>query len=333
MRIALDSLGTDHAPTSEIKGAVEALGQSTEELTVVLIGDSRAIESGLSGVDPSIRRRLDVVHAPDRILPGEAPAQAVRRKLQSSIVTGVRLQKEEKVDAFVSAGSTGAIMAASLILLRPLAGVARPAICTLLPTSRRPTLMLDAGANVNCKPQHLLQFARLGSVYARDLMGVDRPRVGLLNIGEEPEKGDELAIEAHRMLQASDLHFIGNVEGREIIRGACDVLICDGFVGNVLLKFYESVAEFTVGLLTREMKREGATLDLDEVFRVLDYAEYGGAPLLGVNGVSIVCHGQSPPKAIRNAIGVAAQAVRSGVVGHIANELSKNAGEIEVGRA
>jgi glycerol-3-phosphate acyltransferase PlsX len=153
-------------------------------------------------------------------------------------------------------------------------------------------------------------------------MGVDHPRVGLLTIGEEPAKGNELAIEAHALLQESGLHFIGNVEGRDIIRGACDVLVCDGFVGNVLLKFYESVAEFTIGLLTREMERVGTTMDLAEVFRVLDYSEYGGAPLLGVNGVSIVCHGQSPPKAIRNAIALAQQAVRSRMVEHTARDLA-----------
>jgi phosphate acyltransferase len=183
--------------------------------------------------------------------------------------------------------------------------------------------MLDAGANVDCKPQHLLEFGRLGNIYAQDLMGVDRPRVALLNIGEEPEKGDELAVEAHRLLASSGLNFVGNVEGRDIIRGACDVLVCDGFVGNVLLKFYESVAEFIIGLLSREVDRIGSTLDLEEVFRVLDYAEYGGAPLLGVNGVTIICHGNSPPKAIRNAIAVAAQAVESRMVEHIAGELAQ----------
>ncbi len=332
MRIALDSLGTDYAPTSEIAGALEAIHDRTGDLTVVLVGDAEAIGAELGGIDPSLRDRVEIVHAPERILPGEPPAQAVRRKRDSSIVRGVRLQREGAVDAFVSGGSTGAIMAASLIHLRALPGVDRPAICTLLPTSRRPTLLLDAGANVDCKPQHLLQFARLGAVYARDLMDVPEARIGLLNIGEEPEKGDELAIGAHRLLRASGLRFVGNVEGREIIRGACDVLVCDGFVGNVLLKFYESVAEFTIGLLTRELAKVGRTMDLEEVFRVLDYAEYGGAPLLGVNGVTIVCHGQSTPKAIRNAIGLAGQAVRSGVVNHIANELSVGIDGLEPGR-
>jgi phosphate acyltransferase len=324
VRIALDAMGSDDAPSSEIEGALQAL-EERDDLNLLLVGDERSIVSALEASGHSPGDRLRIVHAPDRIHPGESPAQAVRRRPDSSIVTGIRLQKEGEADAFVSAGSTGAVMAGSLIFLRPLPGVARPAIGTLLPTSKSPTLMLDAGANVDSKARHLVQFARLGTIYAQDLMGIEAPRVGLLNIGEEAEKGDELAVEAHALLRESGLNFIGNVEGRDIIRGACDVLVCDGFVGNVLLKFYESVAEFTIGLLTREMDRVGTTMDLQEVFRVLDYAEYGGAPLLGVNGVSIICHGQSPPKAIRNAILVACRAVDSRMVEHVAGELAQHA--------
>jgi len=323
VRIALDALGTDEAPASEIAGALRAL-REREDLTILLVGDESLISRALEEASDVPGARIEIVHAPDRILPGEAPAAAVRRRPESSIVKGIRLQKEGEAQAFISAGSTGAVMAASLILLRPLPGVARPAIGTLLPTSNRPTLMLDAGANVDCKPQHLLQFARLGTIYAQDLMGLESPRVALLNIGEEPEKGDELAVEAHGLLAASGLNFVGNVEGREIIRGACDVLVCDGFVGNVLLKFYESVAEFIIGLLSREIDRVGAKMRVEEVFRVLDYSEYGGAPLLGVNGVCVICHGKSPPKAIRNAIEVAAQSVESGMVDHIRGELAED---------
>ena len=168
-----------------------------------------------------------------------------------------------------------------------------------------------------------MQFAHLGNIYAQDLMGVERPRVALLNIGEEPEKGDELTVEAHRLLAAEPgLDFMGNVEGRDIILGVCDVVVADGFVGNVLLKFYESVAEFIVGLLKKELRAEDRTVDLEKVFRVLDYAEYGGAPLLGVGGISIICHGESSPRAVQNALGVAARAVRSSMVKHIARELA-----------
>jgi glycerol-3-phosphate acyltransferase PlsX len=326
VRVALDALGTDQAPLPEIEGALLALASEGDELTVVLVGDRDRLEAELARRGEAVpRERIEIVHAPDRILPGESPASAVRRRPDSSIVTGVRLQRDGEVDAFVSAGSTGAMMAASLIFLRPLPGVDRPAIGTLLPTSVGATLMLDAGANVDCKPRHLQQFARLGHIYAQDLMGIPRPRIGLLNIGEEPEKGDELAVETHALLsRAAGLHFVGNVEGREIIRGGCDVLVCDGFVGNVLLKFYESVAEFIIELLRKEMDRTGTRIDVKGAFRVLDYSEYGGAPLLGVNGVSVICHGASPPKAIGNAIGVAARAIRSKMVQHIARELARD---------
>lgn len=316
MRIALDAMGTDGAPVSEIAGVIEALRGSDEELEVILVGDEATIRSELECHSDYPEDRVSVVHAPDRVLPTDTPSTVIRRKPHSSIVVGLRLQKAGEADAFISAGSTGAVMAASLFILRRLEGVDRPAIGAVVPTSKGSLLLLDAGANVDCKPQQLLQFAHLGSVYAEYLMDVKSPRVGLLNIGEEPGKGGELALEAHRLLAESDLNFIGNVEGREIILGRCDVLVCDGFVGNVLLKFYESVATFILGLLRGSADSMAPTDDLEEVFRVLDYTETGGAPLLGLNGVSIICHGDSPPKAIHNAIHVAARAVRSSIVQH-----------------
>lgn len=323
MRIALDAMGTDHAPSAEVAGAIGALQELEADIEVVLVGDQAVIEAQLALHPEAPTERLHVRHASERVTASDAPALVLRRKPDSSIVVGLKLVKEGEADAFVSAGSTGAVMATSLFTLRPLPGVARPAIGTLLPTALSPCLMLDAGANVDCKPQHLVQFAHLGHVYAQDLMGIERPRVALLNIGEEPEKGDELTLEAHRLLSASPrLNFVGNVEGRDIIQGVCDVVVCDGFVGNVLLKFYESVAEFTIGLLRKELRHSHENLDLDEVFRILDYAEYGGAPLLGVGGVSIICHGESPARAIRNALGVAARAVRANMVKHIARELA-----------
>ncbi len=327
MRIALDAMGTDTAPLSEIEGAVQALQELDDEVEIVLVGDQEVIHREI-GVHPGFpTERLSVVHAPDRIYTKESPAQAVRRKATSSIVVGTKLQKKGEVDAFVSGGSTGAVMAASLLFLRPLPGMDRPAIGTLLPTSKAPTLLLDAGANVDCKPQHLVQFAQIGRIYAVDLMGVENPRVGLLNIGEEPEKGNELAVETHKLLRREDLNFVGNVEGREIIRGACDVLVCDGFNGNLILKFYESVAEFITGMLSRALaEQEVQTLDLGRVFRSLDYTEYGGAPLLGVNGVTIITHGSSPPKAIQSAVRVAAQAVRSSMVNHMTGALARENG-------
>ena len=327
MRIALDAMGSDSAPASEIEGAIRTLRESTTDSRIVLVGDGKRIEAELSRRSDYPVDRLSVVHAPDRIVPGEAPAVAVRRKPASSIVVGIKLQTEGEADAFVSAGSTGAVMAASLLFLRRLPGVDRPAIGTILPTSNHPTLLLDSGANVDCKPHHLLQFALLGGIYAQDLMGVDNPRIGLLNIGEEPEKGSELAVESYKLLRDSKLNFIGNIEGREIIRGGCDVLVCDGFAGNLILKFYESVAEFVIGLLKRELSAHNADeLELDEIFRFLDYEEVGGAPLLGVNGLSIIMHGSSSPKAFFNGIGVAARAVESSMVSHMARELAKVTG-------
>lgn len=328
MRIALDALGTDQAPSPELDGMLLALEAEGEDLTVVLVGDREVLGPAVAALGDRIPSgRVEIVHAPTRISPGESPASAIRRRADSSIVVGTQLQKAGEVDAFVSAGSTGAVMAASLIFLRPLAGVDRPAIGTVLPTSRGPILMLDAGANVDCKPRHLEQFARLGHIYAQDLLGISAPRIGLLNIGEEPEKGDELSVETHALLARNEhLHFVGNVEGREIIRGACDVLVCDGFVGNVLLKFYESVSAFIIHLLGAEIERTGAQIDMERAFRVLDYAEYGGAPLLGVNGVTVICHGASTPKAIQGALSFAGRAVRSGMVPHMARELARDSG-------
>ena len=333
MRIALDAMGTDRHPHVEVQGAVRALREVSGDFEVVLLGDGTAIEAELAVCESYPQDRLHVVHTPQVIKPGEPAVTAVRRKPKSSIVMGLDMQREGTADAFVSAGSTGAVMAASLFLLRPLPGVDRPAIGTPLPTAAQPVMLLDAGANVDCKPAHLLQFARLGAVYVEDLWRRPRPRVGLLNIGEEPEKGDERTVAAHRLLAASDLNFIGNVEGYDVVRGTCDVLVADGFVGNVLLKFYESVTGFMHRLLRQELAEQEARVDLDRLFHVFDYTEYGGAPLLGVNGVSIICHGGSPPRAIANAIRVAVQAVDTRLVGHIRDEVESHPGDVEVSRA
>lgn len=316
-------MGTDAAPATEVEGALRALRELDEDLHIVLVGDPDLVEAELARHDDVPRDRLTVHPARERVLPGDPPATVLRRKPDSSIAVGLRLQKDGDVDAFISAGSTGAVMAASLFILRPLPGFERPSVGTFFPTAKTPTLLLDAGTNVDCKPRHLVQFAHLGRVYMADVLGVEHPRIGLLNIGEEPEKGDELAQETHRLLAADPgLNFVGNIEGREVVRGACDVLVADGFVGNVLLKFYESVAQFILGLVQREARGLEGAPPLDSVMRLLDYSEYGGAPLLGVNGVTIICHGGSPPKAIRNAVRVAAQAVRSGMVADMATELA-----------
>ncbi len=328
MRIALDAMGSDNAPATEVAGALDALDHGASDLTVVLVGDREQIQAELDRQGASNAGRLEVVHAPQRVSPNEPPAAVVRRKPGSSIVTGIELHRRGRVEAFVSAGPTGAVMAASVFVLKRLPGVDRPAVGALLPTtSRAHLLMLDAGANVDCRPHHLLQFAFLGHIYAQDLMSRPNPRIGLLNIGSEPEKGDERSVEAYRLLDQSELNFIGNVEGRDIIRGACDVLVTDGFAGNVLLKFYESVAGFVIRVLDREQDRIRRPLDSSTI-EILDYSEYGGAPLLGVNGVSVICHGRSPPKAISKGIEVAAKAVRASMIGHIARYLAETATRI-----
>ena len=321
MRIALDAMGTDRHPTVEIQGALQALRELPGEFTLILVGDRERIEAELAQIDGVPRDRLEIVHASQTVAAADPPATALRRKPDSSIVVGLKLLKNEEVDAFISAGSTGAVMAASLFLLGTLPGVDRPGVATVIPTAGAPTLLIDAGANIDCKPHHLIQFARLAAVYAEDVLGRSEPRIGLLNIGEEPEKGNEVVAETHRLLRESDLNFVGNVEGRDIIRGVCDVLVTDGFCGNVLLKFYESVASFMYKLVGKELGAAAANIDLDQVFRMFDWTSYGGAPLLGVNGISIICHGGSPPNAIRNAIRVAMQAVEKAVVGHIQREI------------
>ena len=323
MRIVLDAMGTDDAPRIEVAGAIEALREHESDVELILVGDREVIDAELARHEV-VPNRISVHHAPDRVQADDSPASVIRTKPNSSIVVGLELQRKRDADAFVSAGSTGAVMATSLFKLRPLPGVDRPTIGTLLPTAEEQCLLVDAGANVDCKPQHLVQFAHLGNIYAREIMGRPKPRIGLLNIGKEPGKGDELSAAAREVLSSEDsLNFVGNLEGRDIIEGVCDVVVCDGFVGNVLLKFYESVAQFIIGLIKTEL---GAltenSLDFDRIFRILDYSETGGAPLLGVGGVSVICHGGSSAKAIRNAIRVAAQAVRSDMVVQTANCLS-----------
>jgi glycerol-3-phosphate acyltransferase PlsX len=314
-------MGTDRAPEPEVAGAIEALREFESDVEVVLVGDEETIRAELAK-HADVPDGLRIRHAPDRVTAADPPASVIRRKPDSSMVVGLKMQQEHEADAFVSAGSTGAQMATSLFTLRPLPGVDRPAVGTLLPTVGEPCLLIDSGANVDCKPHHLVQFAHLGSTYVRGTLGRANPSVALLNIGEEPGKGSELVAETYGLLAAEPgINFVGNIEGRDIVGGGYDVVVCDGFVGNVLLKFYESVAALIVSRLRNELDPSAASDDLQFVFRVLDYAETGGAPLLGVGGVSIICHGESTPTAIKNALAVAAQAVRSDMVKHSARDV------------
>lgn len=320
MRIALDAMGGEGAPDAPIDAALAALEEAGGELELLLVGEPSLLERTLEARGGP-RPGLTVVAASETVGMEEPPVRAVRRKPDSSIRVGLDLQAEGAADAFVSAGSTGAVMAASVLSLGLLPGVDRPAVGAVLPTADRPVLAIDVGANVACRPRHLHQFAHLGSIYLGDLDGRSEPRVGLLNVGEEPEKGDEVLVETHRRLRRDPtLRFVGNVEGHRVIEGVCDVLVCDGFVGNVLLKFYESIAGFVVELVDRavEGRRDPG---LERVLRLLDYTEYGGAPLLGVDGVVVVCHGSSPPRAIRNALGIARRSVEAGMVADLARDV------------
>ena len=329
IRVALDAMGGDNAPTVEIDGAIRALRELPPGFVVQLVGQSGVIEAELAKHPELDRSRLEVVEAPEVISMADKPLAAIRKKQRSSIVIGLGLQKEGKSEAFVSAGNTGAVLAASTIFLGLHDGVDRATVATLFPTTSRPALVLDAGANVDCSAKELVCFAHLGTVYVRDLLGVPQPVVGLLNIGEEEEKGNAITKEAHQLLkQDTRLNYIGNIEGLDILAGhskigAVDVIVADGFVGNIVLKFYESVARLIVRLVKKEapgvMERE----DVRQVFRILDYSEYGGAPLLGVKGVSIICHGSSTANAIKNAIRVAVQSVEAGLSNHIGAEFAQ----------
>jgi glycerol-3-phosphate acyltransferase PlsX len=266
------------------------------------------------------------VEASDVIAMDEKPT-VVRKKPDSSMAVGLKLQAEGKSEVFVSAGNTGAQMAGSMLLLGLHAGLKRPAIATIFPTAKRPVVVLDSGANVDCAAEELLQFARLGAVYAEDILGRSNPAVGLMSIGEEPEKGNAVTKEAHALLAESDLNFLGNCEGRDLPAGTCyhgdlDVVVCDGFVGNVILKFYEAIAPLMVRLLVKEGVSEQS---IKKALRQLDYSEHGGAPLLGVKGVSIICHGRSSPAAIKNAIKVGVQAVESRMNDHIGRRMDHGA--------
>ncbi|HEX3015121.1 MAG TPA: phosphate acyltransferase PlsX [Desulfobacteria bacterium] len=314
MRIAVDAMGGDFAPGEIVQGAIQA-AQADPEIEVILVGQPAAIQA----VNSSLPANVSVHPALEVIAMDEHPAGAVKSKKDASIVVATRLVKQGEADAVVSAGSTGAQMAAALLGLGRIKGIERPGIATVLPTARGGKLLLDAGANADAKPAHLFQYALMGSIYAEKILKISNPRVALLNIGSEETKGSELYLAAHELLKAGPFNFTGNIEGREVPRGKADVIVCDGFVGNVLLKFAEGLAVSMFGMIKDKItssfsRKLGAALvkpGLKEIAHGMDYAEYGGSPLLGVNGVSIVCHGSSKAKAIRNAIRVAGECVQS----------------------
>jgi glycerol-3-phosphate acyltransferase PlsX len=331
-RLALDAMGGDHAPQAPIAAALLATQELAPGTLIQLVGRTQEIrdelEKQLVGTSALVREaaaRFEIIEAPDVIEMTDKPSVAIRGKPNSSMTVGIKLQAEGKSDAFISAGNTGAQMAASTVIMRLHGGVSRPAISTVLPTAKQPIVVLDSGANVDCSAEELVVFARLGQVYARDILGRENPTIGLLSIGEEAEKGNAVVKEAHQLLLKSGLNFLGNVEGRDIPRGECDrgpidVVVCDGFTGNVILKFYESVAPVILGMLAKA----GVTREqIGSLAHTLDYAKYGGAPLLGVKGVSIICHGKSTPEAIKNGVLVGLRAVETRMSSHIGEQLAK----------
>ncbi len=330
-RIAVDGMGGDRAPGAVVDGAVQAA--QTLDIEVILVGPQDRLSQELARFKP-VPSNLRIHHAPEVIGMGESPAISVRKKRDSSICQMVDLAKRGEADAVVSAGNTGAMVVAASLGLGLLEGIERPGIAILIPSLSQPTLVIDVGANIDSKPEHLLQYGVMGSVFMRHVAGRANPSIGLLNVGEEESKGTDLIKEAFRQLEESGLNFVGNVEGRDIYIGKCDVIVCDGFVGNVALKVSEGMASALRQLLVRELKRTmlnmmGAMLlrpAFNRLRKRVDYAEYGGAPLLGVNGACFISHGSSSAKAIRNAIRAASVFVSHEVNSTIVRTMREKAG-------
>ncbi len=312
MRIALDAMGGDFAPSETVKGALEALGLVSHK--IILVGDQEILQQELRRLGAEGEQRILVKHAPEVVRMDEQPLAALRKKRRSSIRVGLELVKSGAAQVFVSAGNTGAVMLGAKMILGTLEGISRPAIAVTLPSKRDPFVLIDAGANVDSKPEHIVEFAVMGQIYARTILGRENPRIGLLSIGEEDLKGNGLTRNAFLLLKSiPQINFVGNIEGKEFYEGRADVVVCDGFVGNLALKISESASSFISHLLKGVFRRSIFTRlaylflrrGLREMRERVDYRAFGGAPLLGVRGTCIICHGSSNSEAIANAIKVA----------------------------
>jgi glycerol-3-phosphate acyltransferase PlsX len=333
MKVALDAMGGDNAPAVNIEGAIEAVNVR-DDLSVVLVGREDEINSVLVNTKYD-EMRISVFHAPDVVKMDDPPSLAVRRKKDSSMRIAFDLVKNGEADAVVSAGNSGAMMGMALFLLGRAEGVDRPAFAAYMPTFKMPFLLLDAGANVDCNPENMFQFAIMGNAYCKHVVGIGSPRIALLSIGEEEMKGNMLIKETSKILSGLKLNFIGNIEPKDAFLGGADVVVCDGFVGNIFLKTSEGLAEFVMRLLKREMTKSVTAklgyLFMRSVFRDVKretaYDEYGGAPLLGINGACVVCHGRSTPKAIMNAVIMASDFSSKDVFNIISDDLKAMGGK------
>ncbi|MBL7158576.1 MAG: phosphate acyltransferase PlsX [Candidatus Omnitrophica bacterium] len=326
MKIALDAMGGDRAPRVVVEGAAWASREM--DVHVVLVGNERKIKKFLKKTVYK-EEKISIKNAKEVIEMSDPAAVSVRRKKDSSITVGINLIKDGKADAFVSAGNTGAVVCAAALKLRTLPGVDRPGIGVVFPTLKNPCLVLDVGANIDCTPKHLLHYGIMGSVYSKYILGISNPTIGLLNIGQEEYKGTELVKEARKLMKASKLNFVGYVEANEVFLGKASVVVCEGFVGNIVLKVSESFAEATSKFLKQELTRSllpkiGAILSLPAyraIRKKIDYSEHGGAPLLGVDGRVIIAHGGSSAKAIKNAIRTAMEYVSHKLNQHITRDI------------
>ena len=331
MRIAIDAFGGDHAPDSIVEGAADAAKQYGKA-HIALVGDEERIQALLAKFGADSLPNVSVVHAPGVIGADEEPVRAVRRKKDASMVVGAELVRGGEADALLSAGNTGALMASGLLVVGRLKGIERPALAPMIPTmDGSGVLALDLGANMDATPEQLAQYAVMGSIYRARVHGIKEPRVGLLNVGTEPGKGNELCKAAFPLLEAAPIRFVGNIEARDILNGVCDVLVCDGFAGNVLLKAVEGTAITIMGELKRQMTKSFMTKLAAAVlkpglqaFRAkLDYKEVGAAPMLGLSGLVMKCHGSSDARAVKNAVKQTISALEADVVGTIYAEIGK----------
>jgi glycerol-3-phosphate acyltransferase PlsX len=335
MRIALDAMGGDYAPAVTVEGAIETLSYY-DDIDIILVGDELSVRAELQSKKYS-PDRISIKHASQAVGMDESPSVAIRKKKDSSIRKAIELVKQGEADAMISAGNSGVVMGTALLLLKPSPHVDRPAIAAIMPTYKAPFVLIDAGANLYCKPENLLQFALMGNTYCEVIFGRVKPKVGLISTGEEDSKGNELIRDTFKLLKNADLNFIGNIDGKDIFSGKADVVVCDGFTGNVILKTSEGLADAIIKML----KREVAHLTAGRVAYLLmkpalksfkkktDYDEYGGAPLLGINGTCIISHGRSTAKAIRNAMRVAADLAEKEVHETVASAIKKHISLLE----